>query len=97
MLIACEIDILLCQRKYMLKIQHRSDVLMQKINNDLRYLIQFLDARYNDLWLFPLPKKKTHCLIKLMIWKWLRKLNLSVPQTCIKVDNSAALREKISW
>ena len=30
---------------------------MQKINNDLRYLIQFLDARYNDLWLFPLPKK----------------------------------------
>ena len=30
---------------------------MQKINNDLRYLIQFLDARNNDLWLFPLPKK----------------------------------------
>ena len=30
---------------------------MQKINNDLRYLIQFLDARYDDLWLFPLPKK----------------------------------------
>ena len=30
---------------------------MQKINNDLRYLIQFLDARYNNLWLFPLPKK----------------------------------------
>ena len=30
---------------------------MQKINNDLRYLIQFLDARYNDLWLFPFPKK----------------------------------------
>ena len=28
-----------------------------KINNDLRYLIQFLDARYNDLLLFPLPKK----------------------------------------
>ena len=22
---------------------------MQKINNDLMYLIQFLDARYNDL------------------------------------------------
>ena len=41
----------------MLKIPHRSDVLMQKINNDLRYLIQFLDARYNDLCLFPLPKK----------------------------------------
>ena len=30
---------------------------MQKINNDLRYLIQFLDARYNDLWLFLLLKK----------------------------------------
>ena len=30
---------------------------MQKINNDLRYLIHFLDARYNDLWLFPFPKK----------------------------------------
>ena len=35
----------------------RSDVLMQKkINNDLRYLIQFLDARYNNLSLFHLPK-----------------------------------------
>ena len=32
------------------------DVLMHKINNDRRYLIQFLDARYNNLWLFPLPK-----------------------------------------
>ena len=31
---------------------------MQKINNDLRYLIQFLDARYNDFVLFPLPKKR---------------------------------------
>ena len=30
---------------------------MQKVNNDLMYLIQFLDARYNDLWLFPLLKK----------------------------------------
>ena len=30
---------------------------MKKINNELRYLIQFLDARYNDLWLFPLSKK----------------------------------------
>ena len=30
---------------------------MQKINEDLRYLIQFLDARYYNLWLFPLPKK----------------------------------------
>ena len=30
---------------------------MQKIKNDLRYLIQFLDAGFNDLWLFPLPKK----------------------------------------
>ena len=30
---------------------------MQKIINDLRYLIQFLDACYNDVWLFPLPKK----------------------------------------
>ena len=30
---------------------------MQKINNDRRYLIQFLDARYNNLWLFPLPKQ----------------------------------------
>ena len=30
---------------------------MHKINNDLMYLIQFLDARYDDLWLFPLPKK----------------------------------------
>ena len=29
---------------------------MHKINNDLRYLIQFLVARYNNLWLFPLPK-----------------------------------------
>ena len=30
---------------------------MQKINKDLRYLIQILDARYNNLWLVPLPKK----------------------------------------
>ena len=30
---------------------------MQKLNNDLRYLIQFLDARYNELWLFSLPNK----------------------------------------
>ena len=30
---------------------------MQKINNDLMYLIQFLDARYNDLWLFPESNK----------------------------------------
>ena len=30
---------------------------MQKIDNDLGYLIQFLNARYNDLWLFPLPNK----------------------------------------
>ena len=30
---------------------------MQKVNNDLSYLIQFLDAHYNDLWLFPLLKK----------------------------------------
>ena len=30
---------------------------MQKINNDLMYLIQFLDTRYNDVWIFPLPKK----------------------------------------
>ena len=30
---------------------------MQKINNDLRYLIQFLDAGYNNLWLFPLSTK----------------------------------------
>ena len=43
--------------KIQVKVPHRSDVLMQKIINDLRYLIQFLDARYNDLWIFPLPKK----------------------------------------
>ena len=30
---------------------------MQKINNDLMYLIQFVDPRFNDLWLFPLLKK----------------------------------------
>ena len=54
MLIACEIGILLCHKRF--KIPHRSDVLMQKINKYLRYLIQFLDARYNNLWLFPLPK-----------------------------------------
>ena len=30
---------------------------MQKINNDLRYVIQFLDAHLNDLWLFPFAKK----------------------------------------
>ena len=43
--------------KIHVKIPHRSDVLMRKIYNDLRYLIQFLDERYNDLWLFPLPTK----------------------------------------
>ena len=32
------------------------------------------------------------CLISLMVFKYLRKLNLSVPLTCIKVDNSGALR-----
>ena len=48
---------LLSYQKYRLKFPHRSDVLMQKINNNLRYLIQLLDARYNDLWLFPLPKE----------------------------------------
>ena len=36
---------------------HPGDVLMQKVNNDLRYLIQFLDARYNVLWLLSLLKK----------------------------------------
>ena len=30
---------------------------MQKINNDLRYLIQFLYASYYYFWLFPYPKK----------------------------------------
>ena len=30
---------------------------MQKSNNDLRYLIQVLDAHYNDLWLPFFPKK----------------------------------------
>ena len=29
----------------------------KKINNDLRYLIQFLEARYHDLWLVTFPKK----------------------------------------
>ena len=43
-------------QKYRLKIPPGSEVLMQKINNDLSYLIQFLDARY-DLWLYILPKK----------------------------------------
>ena len=58
MLIACEIGILLIvsKRKQRLKISQHSEVLMQKMNNDLIYLIQFLDARYNNLWLFPLPK-----------------------------------------
>ena len=45
------------RKKTRLKLTHRSDVLMQKINSDLRYLIQFEDARYNDLWLFLLPMK----------------------------------------
>ena len=67
---------------------------MQKINNDLMYLIQFLDARYNHLWLFREPNKTLSNQFN--DTKWLRKLNLSVLQTCIKVDNSAALREKIS-
>ena len=41
------------------------------------------------------PYQRKHCLISLIIQKWLRKLNLSVFSTRIKVDNSAALREKI--
>ena len=41
--------------KIQVKIPHRSDILLQKIDNDL---IQFLDARYNDLWLFLLPKTR---------------------------------------
>ena len=44
----------------MLKSAHHNEVSMQKINNDLGYLIQFLDARYNDFWLFPLPKKTSN-------------------------------------
>ena len=67
---------------------------MQNVNNDLRYLIQFLDARYTDLWLFPLPKK-TLCN-QFNDMKMAAKLNFSVPQTCIKVDNSAVFRVKIS-
>ena len=39
------------------KIEVKNPILMQKINNDPRYLIQFLDARYDNLWLFPLPKQ----------------------------------------
>ena len=58
MLIACELAFSDSEiAKYRLKIPYRNDVLMQKINNDLRYLIQFLDVRFNDLWLFPLLKK----------------------------------------
>ena len=30
---------------------------MQKINKDTMYLIRFLEAHYNDVWLFPLLKK----------------------------------------
>ena len=44
------------KRKYSLKSAHRSDGLIQNINNDLRFLIQFLDERYNDFWLLPVPK-----------------------------------------
>ena len=43
------------------------------------------------------PYQNKHCLISLMIWKWLRKWMLSVAQTSIQVDNFAAFREKISW
>ena len=61
----------------------------------LDILFKFLDARYNDLRLFPLQKKTL--FNQLNNTKWLRKLNLSVPSTWIKVENSAALKEKISW
>ena len=47
---------LMSYRKYRKKVPHRGDVLMQKINNDLRYLIQVLDARYYDSWQLYLPK-----------------------------------------
>ena len=58
------------------KIPHRSDVLMQKINNDLRYLIQFLDARYNSLWLFPCQNK--HRLISKTSISFPKKLALAL-------------------
>ena len=38
----------------------KSDTYQIKFFNymyDLRYLIQFLDGRFNDLWLFPFPKE----------------------------------------
>ena len=40
--------------------------------------------------------KGPFCVARL-IWKWLKDLNLPVPQKGIKVDKSAALREKILW
>ena len=43
--------------KYRLKNPRHSEVCLQKINYDLRYLIQFLDGRSNYVWPFPFPKK----------------------------------------
>ena len=67
---------------------------MQKFNNDLRYLIQFLDARYNDLWLYLLQKKTLFNQFNDM--EITAEVKLVSALTCIKEDNSAALREKIS-
>ena len=49
MLIACLIGMLSCHiENTFLKILRKSNFFMQEINNDLKYLIQFLDARYNE-------------------------------------------------
>ena len=64
-----------------------------KINNDLRYIIQFLDARYNDFKLFPLPKKTLSNQLNDM--KMAAEVKLA-SVIGMKLDNYAALREMIS-
>ena len=60
MLIACLIGIRLCNSENTVTNfipYRRFDAKKNPTNNDLRYFIHFLDARYNDLWLFSLLKK----------------------------------------
>ena len=64
--------------------------MQKKIDNGLKYVIQSLCVCRNNKWPFPLTKKTLSDQFRL------QELNLQVPKTALKVDNSAALRKIIS-
>ena len=87
MLITCLICILLCHSKN--TNPHQSDICMHKINYYLRYLIQFLDGRCNDLWLFPFPMKTLSDQFNGMKMKLASALNIHKSRRlcCIKRED----------